>query len=234
MSSQAPRGPTAAERSPFRWADGPGGCGGDTLGFRDWSWGWGESPLCGGDTASLGARGRPWILRVTSRGHWLCLCSGHLPAPTPEVSPHLSVSPSVPALQPLPKHLHPHSPSHVLSHVCPPRHRAPLGSWSHPSRPSRAPAMRTEVLCSWESKGSGSFAPSPVSCAPLPGACRPPSELPRSGRGRQTRTPHGSGFRTGQLLSPLQAEPGPQAPPPSGLTWPPRLLLSGPATLRPL
>ena len=87
----------------------------------------GESPLCGGDTASLGARGRPWILRVTSRGHWLCLCSGHLPAPTPGVCPHLSVSPSVPALQPLPKNFHPHSPSHVLSHVCPPRHQAPPG-----------------------------------------------------------------------------------------------------------
>ena len=116
----------------------------------------------------------------------------------------------------------------------PPGIRPPLGSWSHPSRPSRAPAMRAGVLCSWEGRGSESFAPLPVSCAPLPGACRPPSELPRSGRGSRPGPPHGSGFRRGWLFSPPQAELSPQARPPSGFTWPPRLLPVRPATLPPL
>lgn len=51
--------------------------------------------------------------------------------------------------------------------------------------------------------------------------CPPPRGLPstlraaRSGRGNRPGPPHGSGFRTGRLFS-LQAEPRPQAPPPSG------------------
>ena len=241
MASQAPRGPTATERSPFWWADGPEGCGGNTLGFRGWSWGWGESPLCGVDTVLLGASGRPWILQVTSRGHWLCLFSGHLPAPTPGVSPPISLSLSLPLPLSQPFSTSPNTsiliaPPTSSAVFVAPGHQAPLGSWSPPSRPSRARAMRAGVLCSWEGKGSRSFAPRPVSSAPPPQGLPPTLRAaPRRARGRQTRTPRGAWGSGQPSASPrLRLSPGPKPHIPAASCGLPASSLSGPDKRPPL
>lgn len=158
---------------------------------------------------------------VCSR-HLLLPCRGSLP-PSLCLSVCLSLCPRASASPQTPPSSQPLQPPQPC--LFPPGHRAPLGSWSHPSRPSRASAMRAGVLCSREGKGSGSFAPQPVSCAALPGACHPPSGLPRSGNeADRPGPPRGLGFEAAQLLSLPQAEPRPQAPHCSSLTWPARLL----------
>lgn len=133
----------------------------------------------GGQTGLGAVVGTPWAFRAGAGGggnpHSAAgpgfsgsqaeapgyVCSGHLLLPCRGSLPP-SLCLSLPLSQPFgfsPDTSILTAPPTSSAVFVPPGHRAPLGSWSHPSRPSRASAMRAGVLCSWEGKGSGSFAP---------------------------------------------------------------------------
>ena len=199
--------------------------------------GGGGNPHCVGLTQhSWGPAEGPGVSRSQAEN------TGYVSAVTPScshargLSPNLSVSPSVPALQHLPTHLHPHSPSHLLSRVCPPRASGPSGvlvpslqAQQGPSHEGRSSLLlgrqRVQKLCPTTSE----------LCPPSLGPAAHPQGCPAQGV-RQTDQNPLRAWGSGQPSSSpcLRLSPGPKPHIPVASCGLPASSLSGPDKRPPL